>query len=201
MNGTLKMIFKVDSLEELKKLEKSALANNLLNVLFSEESDYFYDNISDARDRAKGISPMSKEYQENVAKKRNQLLDKDTIAPNVFCLMEVEALLEGRATSKTHAMIEWLDLISAKKLLIEQQIKEQSLHAQGINPNDANTWSETMFRNLYKLEEAAALWELEDVEFSFEEFKHRLITDPEFRKFKIPKKGMEKEDYNPWGSR
>jgi hypothetical protein len=41
--------------------------------LFSEEYDKMYDSILDAKERAKGINPMSKEYQQKVAKKRKNL--------------------------------------------------------------------------------------------------------------------------------
>tara|TARA_B100000963_G_scaffold210441_1_gene183329 strand:+ start:193 stop:747 length:555 start_codon:yes stop_codon:yes gene_type:complete len=47
--------------------------NNLHRELFAEEYDFMYDSISDSNDRAKGINPMSKEYQLKMAEKRRRL--------------------------------------------------------------------------------------------------------------------------------
>ena len=50
------------------------LAAKQLHIeLFSEEYDNMSDSILDAKERAKGINPMSKEYQQKVAKKRKNL--------------------------------------------------------------------------------------------------------------------------------
>ena len=48
-------------------------AKQLHIELFSEEYDKMSDSILDAKERAKGINPMSKEYQQKVAKKRKNL--------------------------------------------------------------------------------------------------------------------------------
>ena len=47
--------------------------SNLHQELFAEEYDFMYDSIADSNDRAKGINPMSKEYQLKVAEKRRRL--------------------------------------------------------------------------------------------------------------------------------
>jgi len=155
-----------------------------------------YDSYSDHLDRSRGINPMNKEYQEEVNKKRNQLLNNDSISPFDFCLSETQALLAGEKTSYTDSMLYWLKTIFKKEDEVKRLIDAQSLYAPGIDPENPNTWSETMIKNLYKLEEAAALWELDDLKFSLEEFKHRLLSDLEFRKFRKPKKGMEREGYS-----
>ena len=48
-------------------------AKQLHIELFSEEYDKMSDSILDAKERAKGKNPMSKEYQQKVAKKRKNL--------------------------------------------------------------------------------------------------------------------------------
>jgi hypothetical protein len=44
---------------------------------------------------------------------------------------------------------------------------------------------------------AADLWESND-SIAYEEFKEKLFTDDKFRMLHVPRKGMEKDDYNPW---
>ena len=199
MHEYLKIIFEVESSEKLKEKEKDSLTKKLHDVLFSEEYDYMYDSYADTRDRGEDINPMSKEYQEEVKKKRAELLAQKQTSSLDFCKMEIDALLDEKKTAFTDSMLKWLGIMLAKTDEIKDLIYEQSLYAPGIDPNDPSTWTETMFKNLYKLEEAAALWELENVGFTFDEFKQLLLQDPEFRKFRIPKKGMEKEDYSAWG--
>ena len=56
--------------------------------LFSEEYDYFGDSYSDARDRAAGKSPMNKDYQEKVRKKR-ALLGVDQLSESGMPMSEL----------------------------------------------------------------------------------------------------------------
>lgn len=193
MHKYFKRVFQVDTLEKLKRTDKNNLVKKLHDMLFSEEYDFMYDSYADARDRDEGINPMSKEYQEEVKEKRAELLDEKQISPLEFCSLEVEALMEEKKTASTDSMLKWIGIKIAKTDEIKELIYEQSLYASGIDPNDPSTWTDIMFKNLYKLEEAAALWDLEDVEYTFDEFKQLLLQVPEFRKFRIPKKGMEKE--------
>ena len=41
--------------------------------LFPEEYDYIYDSIADARDRARGLNPMSQSYIDKVNERRIKL--------------------------------------------------------------------------------------------------------------------------------
>lgn len=41
--------------------------------IFPEEYDYIYDSISDAKDRRRGVNPMSEEYTDKVNERRRQL--------------------------------------------------------------------------------------------------------------------------------
>ncbi len=61
---------------------------NLHGQLFSEEYDYFDDSYSDARDRAAGKSPMNKDYQEKVRKKR-ALLGVDQLSESGMPMSEL----------------------------------------------------------------------------------------------------------------
>lgn len=207
MHKYFKIIFEIDTLENLKSKEKNDLIKKLHDKLFPEEYDFMYDSIADANDRARGKNPMSKDYQKEVNEKRASLgvsqLSENGMAVDDssldFCKIEINALLEEKKTAFTDSMLKWLGTMIAKTDEIKELIYEQSLYASGIDPNDPSTWTDIMFKNLYKLEEAAALWDLEDVKFTFEEFKQLLLQDPEFRKFRIPKKGMESEDYGALG--
>lgn len=197
MHEYFQKIFTVDALEKLEEKDKDSLTKKLHYVLFSEEFDHMYDSFADARDRARGINPMSIEYQNEVNEKRDSLLINNDCSPVHFCKMEVEALLVGRKTDFTDLMLTWLGRILTKTNVIKNSINQQSLYAPEINPNDATTWSDNMIKNLYKREVVAALWDLEEVKYTIEEFKQRLLEDAEFRKIRIPKKGMEKDDYDP----
>lgn len=44
--------------------------NKLHLELFSEEYDYIYDSVADARDRSKGINPMSQAYIDKTNERR-----------------------------------------------------------------------------------------------------------------------------------
>lgn len=61
--------------EELQELRKQPLAfqeqaTALHRILFKEEEDFMLDSSADAKDRARGINPMSAEYIERVNAKR-----------------------------------------------------------------------------------------------------------------------------------
>ncbi len=65
-------------IEKLKNLQKkqssfNKMAEKLGFILFSEETDYMLDSGVDVKDRNRGINPMSKEYQQEVDRKRKAL--------------------------------------------------------------------------------------------------------------------------------
>lgn len=61
-------------LEELdRKRQIEALARGIHHELFPEEYDFMMDSISDAKDRRRGINPMSEEYTERVNARRKEL--------------------------------------------------------------------------------------------------------------------------------
>lgn len=65
-------ILAVDLEDEInKKIED--LAKTIHVEKFPEEYDFMYDSSVDAKDRARGISPMRQEYIEKIAKKRSEL--------------------------------------------------------------------------------------------------------------------------------
>ena len=199
MDEVFKRIFKVDSLADLMKLDQEKLVQVLLYELFSEEQDHMFDSISDAKDRAKGINPMSNEYQLRVAEKRNILLDGESISSSTFCNREVEALLANKQTLKTDLAIKYLRQISARDAQILADHYHQTSKLLRIDHEDPNTWTEIMIKNLYKREKAVNSWDLDDFDFSYEEFKRKIFEDSQYRKLRIPTAGMESEDYNPWG--
>ena len=94
--------------------------------LFSEEYDKIYDSILDAKERAKGINPMSKEYQLKVAKKRKKLgvsqlsSSGDSVDDSSWklCEKECEARKNKEKTSKTELI---------KKYLIEIKINKEKI--------------------------------------------------------------------------
>jgi hypothetical protein len=57
--------------ENSKKIEALARKNHAKK--FPEEYDFQYDSFADAKDRARGINPMSQHYIEKVKKKRVDL--------------------------------------------------------------------------------------------------------------------------------
>ena len=84
--------------------------------LFSEEYDKMSDSILDAKERAKGINPMSKEYQLKVAKKRKKLgvsqlsSSGDSVDDSSWelCKEECEARKNKLKTSKTELIKKYL---------------------------------------------------------------------------------------------
>lgn len=69
------------SIKEIEALNKKEEENNSVEVLagrihaekFSEEYDFMYDSIIDAKDRSNGKNPMSEEYIHKINKKRADL--------------------------------------------------------------------------------------------------------------------------------
>ncbi len=62
----------LDASESLDERIKNK-AKMLHSEMFPEEYDFYYDSISDANDRNRGINPMSQEYIEKVDRKRQKL--------------------------------------------------------------------------------------------------------------------------------
>lgn len=95
--------------------------------LFLEEYDKIYDSILDAKERAKGINPMSKEYQLKVAKKRKKLgvsplsSSGDSVDDSSWklCKKECEARKNKEKTSKT----ELIEIKKNKEKIIEDHYK------------------------------------------------------------------------------
>lgn len=73
------------SQEELQEFEQQrrieALAKEIHFELFPEEYDHMMDSIADAKDRRRGINPMSEEYTQRVNARRKEL-GVPTLAPN-----------------------------------------------------------------------------------------------------------------------
>ncbi|MBY6064514.1 hypothetical protein [Pseudidiomarina sediminum] len=61
-----------DTYSNFKEQLLRQLSSQLHGHYFPEEYDYVYDSISEARDRRRGINPMSKEYTERVNRRRLQ---------------------------------------------------------------------------------------------------------------------------------
>ncbi len=85
-------------LEDLIKAKVEKLARKIHVEKYSEEYDFMYDSISDAKDRSKNINPMRHAYIEKINKKREtlgvtQLSDSGTSVSNdtlEFCLQEAK---------------------------------------------------------------------------------------------------------------
>ncbi|MAJ05590.1 MAG: hypothetical protein CL827_01860 [Crocinitomicaceae bacterium] len=98
-------------------------SNDLHLELFAEEYDFMYDSIADSKDRAKGINPMSKEYQLKVAKKRKRLGvsllsrsgDNVDDSSRKLCNEECEARKNNTSTDKTTIINEELSKIRKEK--------------------------------------------------------------------------------------
>lgn len=58
--------------EEVRNAEILELARRIHIKWFEEEYVHFYDSVADSNDRARGINPMSHEYIERVAAKREE---------------------------------------------------------------------------------------------------------------------------------
>lgn len=97
--------------------------NNLHKELFAEEYDFMYDSFADSNDRAKGINPMSKEYQLKVAEKRRRLgvSQLSSAGGSVddssweLCKEECEARKNNTNTDKTAIINEELSKIRKDK--------------------------------------------------------------------------------------
>ena len=168
--------------------------------LFSEEYDYFGDSYSDARDRAAGKSPMNKDYQEKVRKKR-ALLGVDQLSESgmpmselslEFCKKEVEAAEQDKQTDKTAFVLQILQEIEDdRKELMEKHYAQANKTVElrkTIDVRDPSTWTDTMIENSYALMERADMWELNST-MPFEEFKAQLFSDPDFAEANAPKAG------------
>lgn len=68
-------------LYEARKRKLESRARNIHFELFPEEYDFMMDSISDAKDRRRGINPMSEEYTE-CANARRKELGVSPLGPN-----------------------------------------------------------------------------------------------------------------------
>ena len=91
-----------------------------------------YDSIDDSIERAKGINPMSKEYQLKVAKKRKKLgvsplsSSGDSVDDSSWklCKKECEARKNKEKTSKTELIEKYLiEIKKNKEKIIEDHYK------------------------------------------------------------------------------
>jgi len=57
---------------EAMEAKTNSLAQHIHRKRFSEESDFYYDSISESNDRSSGKNPMCKEYIEQVNRRRAQ---------------------------------------------------------------------------------------------------------------------------------
>lgn len=74
------------NMQEFEQNEQLEEAHDIHDFLFSEEHDFHYDSIADAKLRDKGINPMSEEYIYRTNNKRKEMgfnpLSTDGHAPN-----------------------------------------------------------------------------------------------------------------------
>lgn len=59
--------------EDSLKASLQELAHQIHAEKFPEEYDHYYDSIADAKDRSRGLNPMSQQYIEKVNARRKQL--------------------------------------------------------------------------------------------------------------------------------
>ena len=179
-------------------------SDKLHSELFAEEYDFMYDSIADSKDRAKGINPMSKEYQLKVAKKRKRLgvsllsssgRKKDDSSLQL-CIKESEARKNNTSTDKT--IIINAELSKIRKEKSDREINFKMYPLKGIDPDDPSTWTETMINNCYSKMVASDQWEMEE-SMSCEDFVKELHSNKSFARSNCPRGGMDKENYNPWG--
>ena len=164
------------------------------------------DSIADSNDRAKGINPMSKEYQLKVAKKRKRLGvtqlsssgEKKDDSSLQICIKENEARKNNTSTDKTAIINEELSKIKKEKEQLDREINFKMYPIKEIDPEDPSTWTETMINNCYNSIVAADQWEMEK-SMSFEDFTKKIHSNKSFARSNCPRGGMDKEDYNPWG--
>jgi hypothetical protein len=174
--------------------------------LFSEEYDKMSDSILDAKERAKGINPMSKEYQLKVAKKRKRLgvsllsNSGDSVDDSSWelCNKESEARKNNTSTDKTAIINEELSKIKIDKEQLRREINFKMYPLKEIDPEDPTTWTETMINNCYSKMVAADSWESEE-SMSFEDFTKKIHSNKSFARSNSPRGGMDKKEYNPWG--
>ena len=85
--------------------------------VFSEEYDYMYDSLVDAKDRSNGINPLSEEYQERINLKRKKFgvsklakngLNLDDSSMEV-CKKEFKARKNKQRTELSNLFDEYLD--------------------------------------------------------------------------------------------
>ncbi len=197
-------------IEQLDKQEalKSTLheeTRKLHELIFPEEYDFMWDSRVDMKLRNQGENPMNSEYIEQIKTKRSDLgvpqltengMPTDDTTYNL-CLTEIIAEREGKTTEWTEKLKKLKEQALDEKKKTEESIKDLQKPAPGINPADPHTWTETMLKNSYQTMVDADLWE-SDASISYEEFKEKLFTDDNFRMLRVPRKGMEKDDYDPW---
>jgi len=189
-------------IQESLMMQQFEKARELHVLLFPEETDFMTDSYADLKDRDRVINPMSKEYIEKMEKKRDMLgvpqltengkpVDDTTYR---LCIDEVRAEQEGKTTQWTERFKKLKEQALEDKKKHQGRMDELQNHAPGIDPTDPNTWTETMFKNLYQLQVSVDSWELND-SIEYDEFKQKLFTDGHYRASRIPKSGMEKDDY------
>jgi hypothetical protein len=198
---------------EIEQLDKQEALENALHgearklheLIFPEEYDFMWDSGVDLKLRNQGGNPMSSEYIERIKTKRNDLgvpqltengMPKDDTTYKL-CLAELIAEHEDKTTEWTEKLKKLKEQALDEKKKAEERIEDLQKPAPGINPADPHTWTETMIKNRYQAMVAADLWESND-SIAYEEFKEKLFTDDKFRMLHVPRKGMEKDDYNPW---
>ena len=178
-------------------------AKQLHIELFSEEYDKMSDSILDAKERAKGINPMSKDYQLKVAKKREHLgVSRLSSSGNSIddsswelCVREFEARKNNNFTSKTKIISDVLINIRREKEELNKQIDLKMYPLKGIDPENPSTWTEIMINNCYNKMVAADRWEME-TSMDYEDFVKQINRDKHFARSNCPRYGMDKEDYN-----
>lgn len=188
----------------MKKLNFTS-PERLHEKLFEEEYIHMYDSSADAKDRAEGINPTNKEYQEKIRKKRGLLgvsqlsasgsaIDDSSMK---LCERLVAAAKQGKEIEQTPIAIQILQEIDEykEKLMEEQEARAKPI--ENIDPEDPNTWTEAMINNSYNLMVAADHYDM-DPSISFEEFKRKIFSDKYFARNNAPRGFMGDEDYNPY---
>lgn len=106
----------VDEIEEINLQEEidnvvGFIAGCLHARLFSEEYDFMMDSIADAKDRAKGVSPMSEDYINRIAIKREALemsaLSSSGESTSNDTKQYCRTIVEG-AFKESHVQARWL---------------------------------------------------------------------------------------------
>lgn len=107
--------FEIAAQERNKKQlqERKSLLQELHEALFSEAYDYYYDSTADAKDRRRGINPMSESYTEKVNAKRASL--------GVSLLGNDGLEIDDSAHRYCHAITENLDNGEIKALIAKHK--------------------------------------------------------------------------------